>query len=87
MKRQVYVAIANCDGFFIGLANENERGYIPQPQYGSFKSYEAASAEAEKLNIKEFGIGKHLGCMIALSSMFPLSPKKHAERIEEWSDL
>ena len=58
------------DSFMLGLAEENRPGYYPEPQYGVFATYEAASAKAQELNGLLFKLSPEDAAMIVASSMF-----------------
>lgn len=68
MANTALVAVISGQAFGIGLAQENESGYWPQPQLGSYPTYEAAANEADRLNSK-LGIAPEVAAMIVCSSM------------------
>jgi hypothetical protein len=66
--RMAYTAICSKDGFTIGLAEENQRGYWPAPLYGTFPTWEAASIKASELN-RARGLSDQEAIDIVLGSM------------------
>lgn len=64
-----FVATCNTDGSFgLGAAERDKSGYWPMPGYGTFATYEAASARARELNAK-LGIELETAAEIVCSSM------------------
>ena len=70
MKNEAFVATVNGEGFGIGLAERDEPGYWPQVGFGTFPSYESASARAAELNAT-LGLSAEEACDIVCSSMRP----------------
>jgi hypothetical protein len=78
-KREAFVAVLMGRAFGIGLAQENERGYYPQVGFGSFDTYEAASAKAQELNAL-LGLSADDAAMIVCSSMRKQNQEKRAAK-------
>lgn len=68
--KAAYTAVSTEIGYVVAIAEENVRGYKPQPRYGVFPTYDEASREADKLN-EDLGLSKIEAIKITLSSMYP----------------
>lgn len=55
-------------GFGLGLVGENENGYRPRPELGTFETWEDAHARAADLN-EQLGLSKREAVEIVASSM------------------
>ncbi len=73
-RRFAFTAIVTGDGttdaFIIGRADEHVPGYTPCPEYGEFKSYDAAKAQADTLN-RAVGLSPVDAWTIVASTMRP----------------
>jgi hypothetical protein len=67
-KARAFAAVCFEDKFGIGIAEEDEPGYWPRPQFGKFDTFDDASAMATELN-RQCGIGPQEAAMIVASSM------------------
>ena len=69
-KQLAYAAVIHNGAFTIGLAQENEPGYWPTPQHGTFLNYDQAAVKAHELNTAR-GLTPADAARIIGSSMFP----------------
>lgn len=71
--RTAFAAIVDARdrAFTLGLAQENQPGYWPQPQHGTFATYAAAAEKAQELNARLFHLTPEDAAVIVASSMFP----------------
>lgn len=71
MTRLAYTAIVDKNGFTLGIAEENVRGYSPDPngeRWGLYKTLDEARAAADELNTR-MGLTPEEAMLIVLSSM------------------
>lgn len=68
MTRKAFTAVLVREGFGVGVAAEDEAGYWPLPDHGTFKTWDGAQAEADRLN-EGLGLTKVQAWHIVASSM------------------
>jgi hypothetical protein len=66
--RFAYTAIIGKGCFIVGRADEDQAGHVPQPQLGSFATYQSAQHAAETLNA-EIGLDRKTAFSIITSSI------------------
>jgi hypothetical protein len=57
--------------YSIGRADRGIKGYTPQPQRGTYPTYDEASVAAEEINATELGLEPYEAFKIVASTMFP----------------
>lgn len=83
-KRTAATVLITDGGWIVGLATENEPGYLPL-NYGPFEDKGEAEALATRINVEAYGLDKHTALLVVVSSVFPLDGAGHARRCAEWS--
>lgn len=81
-KQYAATSLVAKDGFIVGLAKENEAGYV-RLRLGPWEEEAEAQQEADEINA-QLGHSKKRALMIVTSSMFPMSEAEHAVRRAEW---
>jgi hypothetical protein len=66
--RFAYTAIMTTPGYMVTRADEDQTGHTPQDVFGSFPTYDAAKAEAKRLN-NDLGLDEQAADRIVTSSM------------------
>jgi hypothetical protein len=66
--RFAYTAIVAREGYMVARADEDQAGHTPQHALGSFPSYDAAKARAQRLN-KDLGLTHQEAYQIVTSSI------------------
>ena len=69
-KVWAFVAVSAHDGFALGVAVANERGYSPiSPTHYFAADFDTASDEADRLNMELHALDEHASFLIVASSM------------------